>query len=203
MSHAAQVQTSQYELPQLPYAEDALQPHISKETIQYHYGKHHQKYVDNLNKLVAGTPDEGRSLEELILHAKGGVFNNAAQVWNHTFYWYGFSPDADGQPEQSLASALDKAFGSLEQFKKQFNETCTGLFGSGWVWLVSNANGDLEIVSTKDADNPMRASQRPLLTCDMWEHAYYVDYRNDKAAYLDAFWKLVDWQAVSRRYNEV
>jgi Fe-Mn family superoxide dismutase len=188
---------TQHELPELPYAKNALEPHISEETLEYHYGKHHATYVNKLNTLVEGTEFESMSLEDIINKASGGIFNNAAQVWNHTFYWNCLSPDGGGEPEGELATAIEKAFNSFDEFKKQFTESAIGNFGSGWTWLVKNADGQLEIVNTGNAGNPMTDGKQPLLTCDVWEHAYYIDYRNARPSYLDAFWKLVNWKFVS------
>lgn len=190
-----------FELPKLPYAMDALQPYISKETLEYHYGKHHQAYVNNLNNLVKDTEFAKASLEEIIMKATGGIFNNAAQVWNHTFYWHCMTPNAKNEPEGKLADAIKKAFGSFEEFKKRFSQTAIATFGSGWGWLVKNANGDLEIVSTSNADLPMKHNQKALLTCDVWEHAYYIDYRNARPSYVDNFWKLVNWDFVAENFK--
>ncbi|MFN6884761.1 Fe-Mn family superoxide dismutase, partial [Proteus mirabilis] len=167
-----------FELPKLPYALDALEPHISKETLEYHYGKHHQTYVTNLNNLVKGTDLENKSLEELIKTTEGGIFNNAAQVWNHTFYWNCLAPNAGGAPTGKIAEAINKAFGSFEEFKKQFNDAAAKNFGSGWTWLVKKADGSLAIVNTSNAATPVSGEDKPLLTVDVWEHAYYIDYRN-------------------------
>ena len=189
-----------YTLPALPYARDALVPHISEETIQYHYGKHHQAYVDNLNKLIPGTDFENASLEDIIRKATGGVFNNAAQVFNHTFYWDCLSPKGGGRPLGDLAKAIDRDFGSFDQFKEKFTQTAVTLFGSGWAWLVKNKNGSLSIEPQANAGNPIRDDKRPLLTCDVWEHAYYVDYRNARPKYVEAFWNLVNWEFVARNF---
>lgn len=191
-----------FELPKLPYALDALMPHISKETLEYHYGKHHQTYVTNLNKLTEGTELAKKSLEELIKTQQGGVFNNAAQVWNHTFYWHCMGPNCGGAPTGKLAAAINAKFGSYEQFKKAFEPVALGTFGSGWAWLVKTAQGELEIVSTSNAGNPMTAGQTPLMTCDVWEHAYYIDYRNARAKYVEAFWSVVNWAFVSQQYED-
>ncbi len=185
-------------LPPLPYARDALAPHISAETIDFHYGKHHQAYVNNLNGLIKGTEFESASLEDIVRRSSGPLFNNAAQVWNHTFYWEGLSPQG-GQPAGRLAAALDEAFGSFDEFRTAFNKVAMGTFGSGWAWLVQKPDGKLALVSTSNAATPLTGEDRPLLTCDVWEHAYYVDYRNARQAYLDAFWKVVDWAAVAAR----
>ncbi len=185
------------ELPPLPYPRDALQPHISQETLDYHYGKHHQAYVDNLNKQIAGTEFENLSLEEIIRKSSGGVFNNSAQVWNHTFYWNCLSPNGGGAPTGKLAEAIDAAFGSFEQFKEQFTQTALTTFGSGWAWLVQRPDGQLALVSTSNAATPLTGTDTPLLTCDVWEHAYYVDYRNARPKYVEAFWNLVNWDFVA------
>jgi Fe-Mn family superoxide dismutase len=183
-----------FSLPELPYAKNALEPHISAETLEYHYGKHHQTYVDKLNGLVEGTDKANQSLEDIIQSASGGLFNNAAQVWNHTFYWHSLSPNGGGAPSGKIAELISRDFGSFEDFVEKFNASAVGNFGSGWTWLVQNADGSLEIVNTDDADTPLTGSAKPLLTCDVWEHAYYVDYRNARPKYLEAFWKLVNWE---------
>jgi Fe-Mn family superoxide dismutase len=190
-----------FELPALPYAKDALAPHISAETIEYHYGKHHQTYVTNLNNLVPGTEFEGLSLEEIIKKSSGGIFNNAAQVWNHTFYWNSLSPNGGGAPTGGLANAIDRTFGSFDKFKEEFTKCAVTTFGSGWAWLVKNANGSLELVSTSNAGCPLTAGQTPILTCDVWEHAYYIDFRNLRPKYLEAFWALVNWEFANANYD--
>lgn len=190
-----------YELPALPYAKDALAPHISEETLEYHYGKHHQTYVTNLNNLVPGTAFEDKTLEEIITSASGPVFNNAAQIWNHTFYWNCLSPTGGGEPAGTLAEVINAAFGSFETFREEFTKTAVGTFGSGWAWLVKNADGTLAIVSTSNAGNPLTAGQTPLLTCDVWEHAYYIDYRNARPKYVEAFWNLVNWEFVEANFE--
>ncbi|AGA92009.1 superoxide dismutase [Thioflavicoccus mobilis 8321] len=189
-----------HELPALPYAKNALEPVISEETLDYHYGKHHQTYVNNLNNLIPGTEFESMSLEEIIMKASGGLFNNAAQVWNHTFYWNCLSPNGRGTPSGDLAAAIDKAFGSLDEFKKQFSQSAAGNFGSGWTWLVKNADGSVEIMNTSNADTPMTGSKKALLTIDVWEHAYYIDYRNARPKYLEEIWKLINWDFVAANY---
>ncbi len=182
------------ELPALPYARDALAPTISQETIDYHYGKHHNAYVVNLNKMIEGTVDAEKSLEEIIRTSSGGIFNNAAQVWNHTFYWNSLSPNGGGSPQGELADAIDVAFGSFEEFQTQFTASAAGNFGSGWTWLVKNADGSLAIINTQNADTPLTdETLTPLLTVDVWEHAYYVDYRNARPEYLKNFWEIVNW----------
>jgi len=183
-------------LPELPYAIDALEPLISKETLEYHYGKHHNAYVVNLNKFIEADADlQGKSLEEIVKSSTGGVFNNAAQVWNHTFYWNSLTPNAKAAPEGALATAIDTAFGSAEEFKAKFSASAAGNFGSGWTWLVKNAAGELEIVNTSNADTVITTEGvTPLMTCDVWEHAYYIDYRNARPEYLKKFWELVNWE---------
>lgn len=182
-----------FTLPALPYAKNALQPHISEETLDYHYGKHHQAYVTNLNNLIPGTPFENLSLEEIMMKATGPIFNNAAQVWNHTFYWHSMAPNGGGEPTGKLAEAITKDFGSFAEFKEQFTKAAVGQFGSGWAWLVKNSEEKLEIMATGNAGNPMTENKIPLLTCDVWEHAYYIDYRNLRPKYVEAFWALVNW----------
>ncbi len=186
-------------LPKLPYSPEALEPHISKKTIEYHYGKHHMTYVQKLNGLIEGTSFEDMSLEDIIRKADGGIFNNAAQVWNHTFYWEGFTANGKDAPGGALLEAINKDFGSFEDFKEAFTQKATTLFGSGWTWLVRKADGKLEIVQTSNAENPMQTGDKPLLTCDVWEHAYYLDYQNRRPEYIAAFWKLVDWDIVANR----
>ncbi|NLV98681.1 MAG: superoxide dismutase [Fe] [Clostridiaceae bacterium] len=190
----------EHKLPQLPFAKDALEPIISQETIEYHYGKHHQAYVTNLNKLIAGTEFEDMPLEDIINNSSGGIFNNAAQVWNHTFYWNCLAADAGGKPEGELAKAIDEAFGSFDEFKEKFSATAAGTFGSGWAWLVKDADGKLEIISTSNAATPMTDGKTALLTCDVWEHAYYVDYRNARPQYIEKYWDLVNWDFVAENY---
>ncbi len=185
-----------HQLPELPFAMDALQPHVSKETLEYHYGKHHQAYVTNLNNLIPGTEFEDLPLEDIIMKADGGIFNNAAQVWNHSFYWQCLSPDGGGEPAGDLAEALEEAFGSFSNFKEQFTKKAITTFGSGWAWLVKNKDGKLEITSTPNAGTPLTEGLTPLMTCDVWEHAYYVDYRNARPQYVEAFWNLVNWDFV-------
>lgn len=190
-----------FELPALPYANDALAPHISAETIEYHYGKHHQTYVTNLNNLIPGTEFEGLSLEDIVKKSSGGIFNNAAQVWNHTFYWNCLSPNGGGAPTGGLANAIERTFGSFDEFKEAFTKCAVTTFGSGWAWLVKNANGSLELVSTSNAGCPLTAGQTPILTCDVWEHAYYIDFRNARPKYLEAFWSLVNWEFAGANYE--
>ena len=190
-----------YTLPPLPYPKDALAPIISAETLEYHYGKHHQTYVDNLNKLAPGTPFADLPLEEIIRKAQGPIFNNAAQVWNHTFYWQGLKPKGRGEPTGNLAEAIAKSFKSFADFKQQFSQAAIGQFGSGWGWLVRKTDGSLAIVATSNAANPMTAGDVPLLTCDVWEHAYYIDYRNARAKYVEQFWSLVNWDFVTANFT--
>lgn len=190
------------ELPALPYEMDALAPHISRETLEYHYGKHHKAYVDNLNNLITNTEFAGKSLEHIIMHSSGGIFNNAAQIWNHTFYWHCLSPNGGGEPKGELAKAIEKAFGSFAQFKELFTKASVGTFGSGWGWLVKKADGSLEIVSTSNAQTPMTSQQTALLTCDVWEHAYYIDYRNARPKYVEHFWELVNWDFVAANFSQ-
>ncbi len=187
----------EHKLPELPYSMDALEPEISKETLEYHYGKHHQAYVNNLNKMIKGTEFEAMSLEDIIVKSSDGIFNNAAQVFNHTFYWNCLSPDGGGEAEGKLLDAIKESFGSFEDFKEEFTKTATGTFGSGWAWLVKDKNDKLEIVSKSNAGNPLTDGKTPLLTCDVWEHAYYIDYRNARPSYVEKFWDLVNWDFVA------
>ena len=189
-----------HELPALPYALDALAPTLSQETLEYHYGKHHQTYVTNLNNLIPGTEFESMSLEDIVMKSSGGVFNNAAQVWNHTFYWNCLSPNGGGAPSGALAAAIDAKFGSFEEFKKQFNQAGATNFGSGWTWLVKNADGSLEIFNTSNAGTPMTSGKQALLTLDVWEHAYYIDYRNARPKYLETVWNIVNWDFVAANF---
>ena len=189
-----------HELPELPYPRNALEPHLSQETLDFHYGKHHATYVKKLNNLIKDTEWADKSLEELIHDAEGGIYNNASQVWNHTFYWHCMNPDGGGKPKNEVGKAITEKFGSFDAFQKQFTEEATGLFGSGWVWLVLQPDGGLEIVPTANGDNPLRDGMTPLLTCDVWEHAFYIDYRNEKPAYMKAFWKITDWAFVNDNY---
>jgi Fe-Mn family superoxide dismutase len=181
------------ELPALPWARESLSPHISAETIDYHYGKHHQTYVTNLNNQIKGTEFENQDLVSIIKKAQGGVFNNAAQVWNHTFYWNSLSPKGGGEPSGKLADGIKKAFGGFSQFKEEFTKTAVGTFGSGWAWLVQRPDGNLGLVSTSNAATPITGTDVPLLTCDVWEHAYYIDYRNARPKYIEAFWNLANY----------
>ena len=187
-----------FELPALPYAMDALKPHLSAETLEYHHGKHHATYVNNLNNLIKGTPNEGKSLEDIIKTAPGGgLFNNAAQHFNHSFYWKSLAAKAGGQPKGAVADAIKSGFGNFDEFKKKFTEAATTHFGSGWAWLVRKPDGSLAIEATHDAGTPLTSGNKPLLTCDVWEHAYYIDYRNARPRYLEAFWNLVNWEFAS------
>jgi Fe-Mn family superoxide dismutase len=189
------------ELPKLTYSLDALEPYISQQTLEFHYGRHHQAYVNNLNKLVPGTKFENASLETIIREADGGIFNNGAQVWNHTFYFLAFSPHAAQEPQKPLMDAIVDDFGSLSAFKDSFSTAAAGIFGSGWAWLVKNDKGKLEIMKESNAGNPLRNGLIPLLTCDVWEHAYYLDYQNRRPDYIQAFWNIMDWKVVSERYK--
>jgi Fe-Mn family superoxide dismutase len=192
----------EHTLPPLPYAYDALQPHISKETLEFHHDKHHQTYVTNLNNLIKGTEFENASLEEIVKKAPaGGVFNNAAQVWNHTFYWNSLKPAGGGQPTGALAAAITAKWGSFDKFKEELTKSAIGTFGSGWAWLVKKADGSLDIVSTSNAATPLTTDSKPLLTVDVWEHAYYIDYRNARPKYVEAFWSLVNWEFASKNFG--
>ncbi|WP_410795641.1 superoxide dismutase [Parabacteroides sp. FAFU027] len=189
-----------FELPQLPYAANALEPVISQKTIEFHYGKHHQAYVTNLNNLIPGTKFENSDLETIVKESDGPIFNNAAQIWNHTFYFTSFSPNGGGAPKGALAAAIDAAFGSFDNFKKEFVQAGVTLFGSGWAWLVKNKEGKLEIVKEGNAGNPMTKGLTPILTFDVWEHAYYLDYQNRRPDHLAALWDKIDWDVVGTRY---
>lgn len=190
-----------HELPALPYAMDALAPHISKETLEYHYGKHHKAYVDKLNSLIPGTEFENAKVEDIVRKAKGGVFNQAAQIWNHTFYWHSLSPNGGGEPTGKLADAIKQSFGSFDAFRKEFSDKAAGQFGSGWAWLVKKADGKLAVVQTSNAETPLTGSDKPLLTCDVWEHAYYIDYRNARPKYIEAWWNLVNWEFAAGNFG--
>ncbi len=189
------------ELPALPYAKDALAPHISAETLEFHHGKHHQTYVTNTNNLIKGTELENASLEAIVKKASGGLFNNAAQVFNHNFYWTSLSPKGGGEPSGKLADAIKRSFGSFTQFKEEFTKIAIGTFGSGWAWLVQRPDGSLGVVSTSNAATPITGADRPLLTCDVWEHAYYIDYRNARAKYVEAYWNLVNWDFANSQFG--
>ena len=190
-----------HQLPELPYAKDALAPTISAETIEYHYSKHHQTYITNLNNLISGTEFENASLEEIILKSEGGLFNNAAQVWNHTFYWHCLSPNGGGEPSGALADAINRTFGSFAAFKGKFSTSGATNFGSGWTWLVKNNDGSLAIVNTSNAGCPLTDGQTPLLTIDVWEHAYYIDYRNARPKYLESIWSIVNWTFAAQNFE--
>ena len=192
----------EHQLPDLPYAKDALAPHISAETLEFHHDKHHAAYVTNLNKLIPSTEFENASLEEIIRKAPaGGIFNNGAQVWNHTFYFNCMGPDGGGEPDGALADAIASAFGSFAEFKEKFTTSAATNFGCGWTWLVKNGDGGLEIVNTTGAGNPLRDGKTPLLNVDVWEHAYYIDYRNARPGYLDAWWNVVNWKFVAEQFG--
>jgi superoxide dismutase, Fe-Mn family len=189
-----------FELPALPFEKNALSPYISEETIEFHYGKHHQAYVNKLNALIVDTEFERKSLEDIIKTSEGAMFNNAAQIWNHTFYWNCLQPSGNKQISPELTSAINKTYESLEKFKEEFTKAALGLFGSGWAWLIKDSDGELLITTTSNAGNPLAAKQTPLLTCDVWEHAYYIDYRNARAKYLEGFWEIVNWDFVSQNF---
>ncbi|WP_334120112.1 superoxide dismutase [Fe] [Limnobacter sp.] len=191
----------QHTLPELPYAMDALAPHISQETLEYHYGKHHATYVTNLNNLIKGTEFENSSLEDIVKKSTGGVFNNAAQIWNHTFYWNSLSPNGGGAPTGKLAEAINAKFGSFDAFKDAFTKSAVGNFGSSWTWLVKKTDGTVDIVNTSNAATPLTTQDKPLLTCDLWEHAYYIDYRNARPKYLETFWNLANWSFASSNFE--
>lgn len=190
-----------FELPKLPYKMDALAPFLSSETLEFHYGKHHQAYVNNLNNLIPGTEFENADLLTIIKKAEGGIFNNAAQIWNHTFYFESFSKDGSKLPVGLFAAAINKQFGSFGSFSEQFTKAAATLFGSGWAWLVTDDNNSLQIIQESNAGNPLKRGLKPLLTCDVWEHAYYIDYRNRRPDYIKAFWEIIDWDIISHRYN--
>jgi superoxide dismutase, Fe-Mn family len=189
-----------HRLPDLPYAIDALEPHMSRETLEFHYGRHHRTYVDTLNRLVRGTDLEHASLEAIIRSSRDALFNNAAQAWNHEFFWQCLSPAGGGVPTGELARAIDRQFGSFEQFREAFSAAAVAVFGSGWAWLIRLGNGTLEIQTTPNAGTPLASGARALLTCDMWEHAYYIDHRNRRPDYLESFWRIADWGFVGRNF---
>ena len=191
-----------FELPPLGYSPDALAPQISAETIEYHHGKHHLAYVNNLNGLIPGTPFENATLETMIVKAEGGIFNNAAQVWNHTFYFASFSPLGKREPHGTLLRAIEAGFGSFESFRESFTKAAATLFGSGWAWLCMKPDGTLAVTQESNAGNPMRSGMVPLMTCDVWEHAYYIDYRNRRPDYIKNFWELLDWNIIGHRFDE-
>ena len=190
-----------FELPKLNYGLDALEPFISKQTLEFHYGKHHQAYINNLNSLIAGTEFEKATLDEIVMKSSGGIFNNSAQVWNHTFYFNQFNKGGCDEPRDEMKAAIEKAFGSFDAFKEQFDKAAVTLFGSGWAWLVVNKEGGLEIVQTSNAANPMTDGKKPLMTCDVWEHAYYLDKQNLRPKYVEDFWKILDWKIIAERYK--
>lgn len=191
-----------HSLPALPYEMEALAPHMSRETLEYHYGKHLKTYIDNLNNLIVGTPFAEMPLEEICVKAEGPIFNNGAQAWNHIFFFNSLTPTSQGAPTGALAAAIDRDFGSLEAFKEQFGKAATSLFGSGWVWLCSDKDGKLSIVAEPNAGNPLKKGLTPLLCIDVWEHAYYIDYRNSRPEFIKNFWELVNWKVVEQRYTE-
>ena len=188
----------EHTLPPLPYPIDSLAPHYSRETLEYHHGKHHNAYVVNLNNLQKGTEFENMTLEEIIKKSSGGIFNNSAQVWNHTFFWNSLAPKAGGNPTGAIATAIDKAFGNFADFKTKFSEAAAGQFGSGWAWLVKNADGSLAIETTANAETPFAAGKKCVLTLDVWEHAYYIDYRNARPKFIEAFWNIVNWDFANK-----
>jgi len=190
----------EHKLPELPYAKDALAPHISSETLDFHYGKHHQAYVTNLNNLIKGTEFESGTLEEIIKKSSGGIFNNSAQVWNHTFYWHSLSPKGGGPATGAVADAIQKSFGSFDAFKEKFSQSAVSNFGSGWTWLIKNGDG-LEIVNTSNAGSPLKDGQQALITIDVWEHAYYIDFRNARPKYVETFWNLVNWEFANQNFK--
>ncbi|MDP5038940.1 MAG: superoxide dismutase [Fe] [Candidatus Gracilibacteria bacterium] len=190
-----------HELPKLPYEMDALSPYISKETLEFHFGKHHKAYVDNLNNLIVGTEFENMSLEEIVKKSQGGIFNNAAQIWNHTFYFYGLTPNSTKTPVGELKNAIEKDFGSFENFKDLFTKSCIGNFGSGWTWLVKNNEGKLEVLNTSNAGSALTYDVTPILTCDVWEHAYYIDTRNARPKYVENFFELIDWNKAEELFT--
>ena len=193
-----------FTLPPLPYPTDALEPFLSKKTIEYHYGKHHASYIENTNKLIRDTHfKDCKNLEDIVLHSDGSLYNNAAQAWNHDFYWHCFSPTGGGMPDGVLAEKIEKDFGSFDEFKTKFAIAATSLFGSGWIWLVENHDGKLEIFSAANADNPLRFGRNPILVCDVWEHAYYLDKQNRRAEYVNEFWDKIDWNAATARLKNV
>jgi Fe-Mn family superoxide dismutase len=192
-----------FETPELPYDKSALEPYIDARTVDIHYGKHHRGYMDKLRKQIEGTPDEKKELTDFIKTASGDLFNNAAQVWNHTFYWNGMKPGGGGTPSSTLDGRLSKAFGSIEAFKREFAQAANGEFGSGWAWLIVTKGGELEIVSSSDAENPIRNGAHPVLTLDVWEHAYYLDYQNERNRYVEAFLDhLINWDFVEANLDK-
>ncbi|RZT04532.1 superoxide dismutase, Fe-Mn family [Duganella sp. CF402] len=190
----------EHTLPALPYAIDALAPHISQETLEYHYGKHHQTYVTNLNNLIKGTEFEALSLEEIIKKSSGGIFNNSAQIWNHTFFWNSLTPNGKGAPSGALADAINAKWGSFDKFKEEFTKSAVGNFGSSWTWLVKKADGSLDIVNTSNAATPLTTDAKALITIDLWEHAYYIDYRNARPKFIETFFKLANWDFAAANF---
>jgi Fe-Mn family superoxide dismutase len=190
-----------HELPALPYPKNGLEPSISAETLEYHHGKHHAAYVTNINNLIKGTEFENLGLEEIIKKSSGGIFNNAAQVWNHSFYWNCLKPGGGGQPKGELSKAINSTFGSFDNFKNEFTQKAVTLFGSGWAWLVKNKDGSIAVVQTSNAGNPMTEGKKAILTCDVWEHAYYIDYRNARPKYVEAFWSIVNWGFAEKNFQ--
>ncbi len=186
----------EHKLPNLPFPMDGLAPFISRETLEFHYGKHHAAYVTNLNKLIPGTEFENLPLEDIVKKASGGIFNNAAQIWNHSFYWQCLTPSGGGEPKGSAEKAISTSFGSFQKFREEFTKAAVTTFGSGWVWLIKNNDGKLTIESMSNAGTPLKDGRKAILTCDVWEHAYYIDYRNNRPAYVEAFWKVVNWKSV-------
>lgn len=191
----------EHKLPPLPFALDALQPHMSKETLEFHYGKHHQAYVANLNNQIKGTEFADSSLEEIIRKSSGGIFNNAAQVWNHSFFWNCLSPSGGGTPSGALAAAIEEKWSSFDAFKEAFNKSAVSNFGAGWTWLVKKSGGALDIINTSNAATPITGSNKPLLTLDVWEHAYYIDYRNRRPDFATAFWHLANWEFATKNFE--
>ena len=190
----------QHQLPPLPYAADALEPHISRETLEFHHGKHHKAYVEKLNELIGGTDFENASLEEIVRRSDGKIFNNAAQAWNHTFFWSCMAPRSGGSPSGNLMQALERSFGSFDAFKEKFSTEAADLFGSGWTWLVKRTDGTLAIEPLKDADTPLKSGGQAVLTLDVWEHAYYIDYRNSRPDFIAAFWNVVNWEFAAKNF---
>ena len=191
-----------HQLPPLPYPKEALEPHISRETLEFHHSKHHKAYVDKVNELIKGTELENAALEDIVRRSKGKLFNNAAQVWNHTFFWSCMGPQKGGKPSGALLQAIEKSFGSFDAFKKKFSDEATELFGTGWTWLVKRADGTLAVEPMEDADTPIASKGRPILTLDVWEHAYYIDYRNRRPDFIAAYWKIVNWDFAAKNYAE-
>jgi Fe-Mn family superoxide dismutase len=191
----------QHELPPLPYGMNALEPHVSRETLEFHYGKHHQTYVTKLNELIKGTEFENAPLEEIVRKSQGGIFNNAAQTWNHTFFWHSMSPNGGGKPGGQLQKAIDSAFGSFEEFREKFSAAAVAVFGAGWAWLVKHPDGTVGIDTTANAFTPLASDNKPLLTLDVWEHAYYIDYRNKRPDFVSAYWNVVNWDFASRNFS--